>query len=574
MELAQLISPDYQKLNSELHDTDPAYGTSSARWVAYVQGLVATEVFDTILDYGAGKRRLSGALIGLGIEGWRIAEYDPAVQEISELPQAADLVVCTDVLEHVEPGKLRTVLLHLAKLTRRKLFVVISTRASRKTLADGSDPHRIVKPAEWWRAQLADFFQVAYWAEQPQAAICFGELLALGGRPMLIRNRKRIPLNSEQKQLIRQVSEHNAAHTDAWGRLRSIEIWQGVDDRHADLQILAGVLEHSPDIPAQLFHAVTLSRKAILALVPVTSDFPETYWRRLFEHFLRIGDWQVDQIGGHLRLCMVGAPKIDVQGIQAVGAVDSEERWSQIKVNCGLVEGRIHPRDAHDRLAVLACYGPSLTSTMPALAELAQGGADVISVSGSHDVLIAAGIVPAAHVECDPRPHKTQNIDAAHPAVTYLIASGVHPNYFDKLKHHDVALWHVSTPEHAHRFISELRENPRTVISGGGSVGLRAIPLLYAMGYRRFAIFGMDCSFARDPETGDVLQWAGKHAGKRQDVITVKQGEREFLSSPILLTYATGFFELIQQVDDLEIRLYGDGLLQSLVKANNEVRNG
>jgi hypothetical protein len=56
------------------------------------------------------------------------------------------------------------------------------------------------------------------------------------------------------------------------------------------------------------------------------------------------------------------------------------------------------------------------------------------------------------------------------------------------------------------------------------------------------------------------------HAGKRQDVVEVLCGDRLFHSSPILLTYATNFFETIQKVTDLNIRLYGDGLLQNMVK--------
>jgi hypothetical protein len=567
----ELISTRYRELNEQLHADDPAYGTSSARWVAYIQGLVTTEAFETILDYGAGKRLLSGALVGLGIEGWRIAEYDPAVPEIAELPRPADLVICTDVLEHIEPDKLHAVLMHLASLTRRKMFVVISTRESRKTLADGTSPHRLVRPAKWWRGKLLQYFHIAYWGEQPEAGLCFAEVIHQNSRPTLPRARVRQPLLPDHHKLIEQVRAQNAAHTDAWGRLRTIQIWQGVDDHQADLQIVIGVLEHIEDMPAELARCVALARKAVLVLVPITSTFPESYWRRLLETFVRVGDWQVDQIGAERRLCAVGAPKIDVQGVKAVGAMGSEERWEQIKANCAKVPGRIRPVPegvVHDRLAVLACYGPSLTPTMPALAELAQGeDADVISVSGSHDALIAAGVVPCFHIECDPRPHKTRNMDAAHRGVCYLIASGVHPGYFDKLEGHDVRLWHISTPEHAHRFISELGEDPRTVISGGGSVGLRAIPLLYSMGYRRFAVFGMDCSFEQS-ENGDVVMWAGKHAGKRQDVCNVKCAGREFLSSPVLLTYATGFFELVQQVDDIEIRLYGDGLLQALVAAN------
>jgi len=144
--------------------------------------------------------------------------------------------------------------------------------------------------------------------------------------------------------------------------------------------------------------------------------------------------------------------------------------------------------------------------------------------------------------------------------VQYLIGSCCHERLLDKLENADVALWHVQTPEHLYRLQGELGEDPRHAISGGGSVGLRSIPVLYALGYRRFSIYGMDCSFSEDGEQ----QWAGPHAGKRQDLCQVQCGERIFTSSPVLMTYATGFFETIQKVSDCTFRVVGDGLLQNM----------
>jgi hypothetical protein len=72
----------------------------------------------------------------------------------------------------------------------------------------------------------------------------------------------------------------------------------------------------------------------------------------------------------------------------------------------------------------------------------------------------------------------------------------------------------------------------------------------------------MDCSFADKGEK----QHAGKHAGKLQDACEVLCDQTIFVSSPVLLTYATGFIETIQKVTDLDIRLYGNGLLQAMCR--------
>jgi hypothetical protein len=39
-----------------------------------------------------------------------------------------------------------------------------------------------------------------------------------------------------------------------------------------------------------------------------------------------------------------------------------------------------------------------------------------------------------------------------------------------------------------------------------------------------------------------------------------------FSTSHILKTYATDFLEMVQHVNDLDIRLHGDGLLQAMVR--------
>lgn len=105
---------------------------------------------ESAVDYGCGKGRLQECL--------RIpcVNYDPAVPEFSQVPEPADLVVCTDVLEHIEPECLEAVLQHLRHLGRKGVYAVIATRPdSSKLLADGSNPHKIIKPAQWWQKQLA-----------------------------------------------------------------------------------------------------------------------------------------------------------------------------------------------------------------------------------------------------------------------------------------------------------------------------------------------------------------------------------------------------------------------------------
>lgn len=150
-----LITGNYAELNAALHASNPYYGTSSARWGDKVRELVAQTGSDDVLDYGCGKRCLQAALPELALK-----HYDPGVPGLDKLPAPADIVICTDVLEHVEPELIDNVLDHLAALTRKLGFFTVATRPAVKVLADGRNAHLIQKPLAWWTERLAARFEL------------------------------------------------------------------------------------------------------------------------------------------------------------------------------------------------------------------------------------------------------------------------------------------------------------------------------------------------------------------------------------------------------------------------------
>lgn len=145
-----MISEGYRKLNAELHQRNVGYGTSGKKWAAAVQNMARALPAITILDYGCGTRTLEQAL------GFGISNYDPAIPGLDAPPEPADLVVCTDVLEHIEPGCLAAVLDDLRRCTLKGGFFTAATRPAKKFLADGRNAHLIIEGHKFWLPQIME----------------------------------------------------------------------------------------------------------------------------------------------------------------------------------------------------------------------------------------------------------------------------------------------------------------------------------------------------------------------------------------------------------------------------------
>jgi hypothetical protein len=152
--MLQTITPEYAALNARLHSTDDRWGAGSWRHVEPVTAFKDETSSETVLDYGCGKGMLRRAL---GAPDW-FYEYDPGIPGKDGKPEPADLVVCTDVLEHIEPELLDNVLEDIARCARRAAYIVVATRVAKKFLADGRNAHLIVEDAAWWREKLSKHF--------------------------------------------------------------------------------------------------------------------------------------------------------------------------------------------------------------------------------------------------------------------------------------------------------------------------------------------------------------------------------------------------------------------------------
>lgn len=153
MNRAALISDELLQQNQILHRAPKGFGGSGWKHAERILEFSQKLKIKTLLDYGCGECTLAKQLRELGAQ-FVIRQYDPAIPSLAKMPSPADLVVCTDVLEHVEPDRLKAVLRHLYELTGKGCYLAIATRPANKLLPDGRNAHLIIEDTHWWRKRI------------------------------------------------------------------------------------------------------------------------------------------------------------------------------------------------------------------------------------------------------------------------------------------------------------------------------------------------------------------------------------------------------------------------------------
>ena len=168
-----LISDDYREQQEQLHAAGN-YGVTAAKYGRMVSDIVAMYGIQTLLDYGCGsKRSLVPALdCDVVYEG-----YDPGVAAYAGEPDPAELVVCLDVLEHIEPACLPAVLDHLQGKVQRFALLSVHTGPAAKTLPDGRNAHLIQQPMEWWFPLIAQRLRILSLMRREHEFVVFASVL-------------------------------------------------------------------------------------------------------------------------------------------------------------------------------------------------------------------------------------------------------------------------------------------------------------------------------------------------------------------------------------------------------------
>ena len=208
----------------------------------------------------------------------------------------------------------------------------------------------------------------------------------------------------------------------------------------------------------------------------------------------------------------------------------------------------------HDGTLSIACYGPSLSETWPALQR------PIVSVSGALKFLTDKGLVPDYHIAMDPRMDAVEHVTPAVNGVHYLMASVCHPKTWTVLLGQRITLWHAVSHKGITAEWIEKNDPGQPIIHMGSHVGLGALHIGGMLGYRKFEIHGMDGSVRNNQ------RHAGPHPGKAQKHdINWYVHQVPYQTSKVM---ANGVQEVMSALENYPILcvFHGHGLTQALVR--------
>ena len=189
------------------------------------------------------------------------------------------------------------------------------------------------------------------------------------------------------------------------------------------------------------------------------------------------------------------------------------------------------------------------------------------ALNGAANFLIEEGIPVENQVILDPRP---ENVELLSMKVSrYYLASQCDVELFHCLFHANklnrVSLWHPKIDGITDKIAGYKQDREILLIGGGVTVGLSAMCLAYALGYRKLHLFGYDSSHRDDK--GHAYD---QDLNRDDPLCKVKVGGETFISSLTMAKQAEQFPIVCDNLLDLGcvVTVDGDGLLPFMVREN------
>lgn len=152
------LIPTYQALAESMPGNFG--GTSILNHVKSIKQLATAVGAQTMLDFGCGRgdayRSPHKLHHEIGLPRSAVTLYDPAFRPSATLPTGTyDLVVCSDVLEHIPEAEVDAFIERLFGYARKGVWASVCCRKAKKFFP-GTDTnmHVTVQPYEWWEEKF------------------------------------------------------------------------------------------------------------------------------------------------------------------------------------------------------------------------------------------------------------------------------------------------------------------------------------------------------------------------------------------------------------------------------------
>lgn len=214
---------------------------------------------------------------------------------------------------------------------------------------------------------------------------------------------------------------------------------------------------------------------------------------------------------------------------------------------------------------MLLCGGPSMYDQSEEIIGRRKRGWLLATVNGAHEWCLDNGIKPSIHIQLDARRWNKRFVRRPVKECRYLISSQSHPDVFDALQDHDVTIWHggkgirkpILDKYYKERYIANL---------GGSTVGGHAITILYTLGFRLIAVYGMD----------SCLKNGSHHAyfqpeNDKDLVFKLAVGRKRFYAHAWMVQQVDDLLGLLPLLpEDLKLDFRGDNLVSHIIQTTAE----
>lgn len=181
--LPRVVGDDWRLLEDKRYSAlyEKGYGPANPKGIAKIAGCSGSE---KVIDLGCGEATLSDLFknyTGVDISSFVIEKNRKSkagtfihanldqVWKFSD--EHYDVAICSDVMEHIPPSKVRHTIQSLSTIPADRFLFGICCRKSVTLGPDGENLHPTVMPPSWWKSELSKVFQVTTLEERPTWAL-------------------------------------------------------------------------------------------------------------------------------------------------------------------------------------------------------------------------------------------------------------------------------------------------------------------------------------------------------------------------------------------------------------------